>query len=86
MRNNLKFYRKRIGLTQFEVAEALGFHHEGRIGKWEKGLSLPSTVNLLKLSVLYEASLTELFPNEYRELQKEISKKLTAIREKYAVL
>lgn len=48
----LQFYRKRQGLSQVELAEALDVSRQ-TISKWETGAALPSAENLLALSRLY---------------------------------
>lgn len=49
--NNLREYRKRMGLTQTEVANHLGFKSNNRISHWEKGIAVPSLKNAFKLAV-----------------------------------
>lgn len=62
--NDLKVIRIRKGLLQKDVAKKLGFTSTERISKWEKGRAVPSLINLLKLSVIYNE-----YPNEfYKEL------------------
>lgn len=48
----LQFYRKRQGLSQTELAEALDVSRQ-TVSKWETGAALPSAENLLALSKLY---------------------------------
>lgn len=50
--DTLQFYRKRQGLSQVELAEALDVSRQ-TISKWETGAALPSAENLLALSRLY---------------------------------
>ena len=56
---NLSILRRRAGYTQESLAEVLGVSRQA-VGKWEKGLSSPSTANLLALAKLYGASSEEL--------------------------
>ena len=51
--------RKRNGLTQREVADALGVVHV-TIGRWENGHSEPAVSQLIQLSKVYKTSLGEL--------------------------
>ena len=46
---NLKIFRKRKGLTQENVAEALNVVRQ-TISKWEKGISVPDADMLIKLA------------------------------------
>ena len=55
----LKECRSRKRLSQEKVAEFLGVSRQA-VTKWENGKSVPSSENLLALSVLYGISLDEL--------------------------
>ena len=52
LKETLQHYRKRQGLSQIELAEALDVSRQ-TISKWETGTALPSAENLLALSKLY---------------------------------
>lgn len=52
-------HRTRCQMTQEFVAGALGVSRQA-VSKWEKGLSSPSTANLLALAKLYGVSVEEL--------------------------
>ena len=70
--NNLKKHRKVMGYTQLEVAHLLELKSTTRISRWERGLSLPNSINLIKLSIIYRT-----FPNElYFDLSVELRHKL----------
>lgn len=53
--NNIKELRKEKGLTQSALAELLGINQTS-VCRWESGISLPDTVNLLKLSEIFSVS------------------------------
>ena len=55
----LRSHRDRRQMTQEYVAESLGVSRQA-VSKWEKGLSSPSTANLLALAKLYGVSVEEL--------------------------
>ena len=55
----LRDHRTRCQMTQEYVAEAVGVSRQA-VSKWEKGLSSPSTANLLALAKLYGASVEDL--------------------------
>lgn len=55
LKETLIFYRKRQGLSQVELAEALDVSRQ-TISKWETGTALPSAENLLALSKLYHVT------------------------------
>lgn len=51
--------RKRAGLTQYQVAAALGIRQPAVVG-WEKGKAFPSVTKLPKLAELYGCTVDEL--------------------------
>ena len=57
---NIKFERVAKGLTQKEVADALEIKTQS-YQAYEAGVSLPSSENLLKLAMVLEVSIDELF-------------------------
>ena len=59
----LKQRRTEKGLTQEQLAEQLGVSRQA-VSKWEKGLSEPSTANLLALAKLYGVSVDALLQGE----------------------
>lgn len=61
--NRLIELRKRKGLSQEELAEALGISRQA-ISKWERAESGPDVDNAILLSRLYNISLDELFGNK----------------------
>jgi transcriptional regulator with XRE-family HTH domain len=63
--NKLLEHRKRVGLTQRQVATLLGFVSDERISRWEKGDGVPHIVNLFRLSKLYEVTPQKLYPELY---------------------
>lgn len=70
--NRLWKYRTRLGFHQTEIALRLGVKNTSMISRWERGLSMPSAENLLKLSKLYKTTANEL----YYELGLEFNKQL----------
>ena len=80
--NSLRKYRKIKGLTQREVAKLLGLKSQSQLSRWERGVSLPSTLNLFKLSALYNTMVDALFIDFLRKLRKEFAKKRSSSREK----
>lgn len=55
----LRKYRTERNMTQEFVAESIGVSRQA-VSKWEKGVSDPSTSNLLALAKLYSVSAEEL--------------------------
>lgn len=63
-----------MGHKQKDVAALMHLHDTSHISRWEKGLSLPSTINLLKLSIIYRTFPNELYYNLLIELRHEVIK------------
>lgn len=56
----IKALRMERGLTVKEIQIALGFDEPQAVYKWERGGSLPSTDNLLALSLLLEIPIEDI--------------------------
>lgn len=59
LNKRLAALRKERGLSQTEAAEQLNISRQS-ISKWESGIAIPTTENLLALSTLYGLTLDEL--------------------------
>ena len=67
---NLKIFRKRKGLTQENVAEALNVVRQ-TISKWEKGISVPDADMLIKLAEILDVSVSELIGSDVTDEKNE---------------
>lgn len=63
----LKTARTRAGLSQKEVAVALGYKSSQFVSNWERGISSPPIRTLRRLCSLYKANESEVF-NIIREI------------------
>ena len=63
---NLMRYRRKAGLTQEALAEALGVSRQA-VGKWETGATYPETEKLIRISELFDCSLDELLKEGEKE-------------------
>ena len=70
--NSLERHRTIMGYRQIEVAFLLGLTNSSRISRWEKGLSLPNTINLIKLSIIYRTFPNELYFDLLLELRHDL--------------
>jgi len=82
--NNLRKYRKAIGLKQKDVAEILNLKSAGMISRWEKGVCLPSLLNAIKLSGLYSMLIDALFFPLIRLIKRKIMEREEYLRRKHA--
>lgn len=60
---NLRFYRKKFGLSQEQIAEKLGYKSFTTIQKWEMGISEPSLEKINILAELFGVSIDHLISN-----------------------
>ena len=71
LKETLQHYRKRRGLSQAELAEAMDVSRQ-TVSKWETGTALPSAENLLALSKLYGVPVDALLNGETVEAVSEL--------------
>lgn len=60
--NNLWLARKRLGLSQKRVASLLGRRSVSIVSEYERGVKTPPLSIALKLQLIYQTPLIELFP------------------------
>lgn len=60
--NNLKFFRKKNGYTQEQIAEKIGVSRQA-VAKWERGEALPDIENIIALADVYEVTVDSLVRN-----------------------
>lgn len=82
--NNLRRYRKAIGLKQKDVAEILNVKSAGMISRWEKGACLPSLLNAFKLAGLYSVLVDALFFPLIRMIKRKIMEREEYLKNKHA--
>jgi transcriptional regulator with XRE-family HTH domain len=71
--NQLRRFRREIGLSQKEVAAILGLKSAAPVSRWEKGIVLPETLNALKLAALYRSSVDVIYSDLRFELCDELA-------------
>ncbi len=59
----LKEYRKKLGLSQDDIAKKLGVHNT-TYGNWELGKTEPTVDTLIKLADFYNVTVDELLGRE----------------------
>ena len=70
--NRLRMHRKMMGHKQRHVATLLGLYDTKPLSMWENGITIPSTINLLKLSIIYRTFPNELYYEHFIELREEL--------------
>ena len=61
-----------MGFSQIQIKKRLKLKSTAMISRWESGLTMPSSRNLLKLSLLYKTLVNELYYTLSKELQAEL--------------
>ncbi|MBN1891192.1 MAG: helix-turn-helix transcriptional regulator [Clostridiales bacterium] len=57
--NPFEYYRKRVNLTQQQVADFLGLD-QTTVSRWERGRKLPRADRLPRIAELYQCSIDDL--------------------------
>lgn len=71
--NTLRYHRLLMNYKFKDVARLLNLERQHQVGLWENGTQLPSTINLLKLCIIYRSFPHELYPDLYQEISIEIA-------------
>ena len=79
--NRLWIARKKVGLGQKTVARLLGHKSPSPISQYETGRLIPNLRTALKLAVIYQTAL----PDLYIALQREIEEEVEAMRQKLPI-
>jgi transcriptional regulator with XRE-family HTH domain len=70
--NNLVLYRRRMGLTQKQVARLLGQRDTSMISHYEHGRSFPPLPVALSLEIILRTPVAFLFPELHNGLKRRI--------------
>jgi len=72
--NRLRMHRKLARYKQKQVAALLGLN-AAQLSKWENGVQMPNSINLIKLSIIYRTLPTELYFEYFQELKDQLKAK-----------
>ena len=86
LHENLRLKRKERGLSQEELASRLHVVRQ-TISKWEKGMSVPDSEQLIKIAVILETTVSELLGTqvENKEEPDRLAKELSRINTQLAI-
>ena len=70
--NYLRVYRKRLGLSQNEVAFLLGWRNASQPSRYEHFSRVPALRTALALAVIFQVSVCELFSGEYQKVENAV--------------
>lgn len=76
--NTLRAHRNNFNLRQTDMAAIMGFEVIDRICHWERGRAIPNLINAIRLSILFQADLKDLYPELYARIQSEIQTNVKA--------
>jgi transcriptional regulator with XRE-family HTH domain len=71
--NKLKMFRRCAGYSQKKVARMLGLSDTSTLSRWEHGISVPSMVQVFRLSRIYGTWPHELFTDLWHQIATEVS-------------
>jgi transcriptional regulator with XRE-family HTH domain len=74
--NYVRAHRKRAGLSQLELALILGYRNEGVISRHELFRSVPPLLMALGYEVVFQTSVSELFPGLRETVENAIESSL----------
>jgi transcriptional regulator with XRE-family HTH domain len=72
----LRTHRKKSNLTQREIAQVLGYTHEGPVSRHERGVTVPPLPIALAYEALFRVPIYELFPGVYEAAGEHIEAQL----------
>lgn len=73
--NSIRYYRRRANLRLYEVAHLLDLASPTHIAQWEKGLKVPTLMNLLKLAAILKVPPEVLYIDRVREIRAAIAQR-----------
>ncbi len=73
--NYLRTYRKRIGLSQEEVAFLLGWKSAAHLSRYENFARIPSLRAALALEIIFQTATKELFAGEYQNVEAAVCRR-----------
>jgi transcriptional regulator with XRE-family HTH domain len=77
--NYLRMCRKARGFTQKEVAWIMGFENSSMISRWEKGVTIPETLNAIKIAALYNTTVDSVYEDVRNAASDELDSRVEAI-------
>src|SRR2546423_4718168 len=72
--NYLRANRKRLALSQDEVAFLLGSQSGAKVCRYERFVREPSLATALAYEAIFKRSVSELFGGSYQKVEREVAK------------
>ncbi|SRR5260221_7847093 len=80
--NYLRANRKRLALSQDEVAFLLGTRSGGKVCRYERFVRQPSLETALAYEAIFRRSMSELFPGLYQKVERDVAERATTLAER----
>ena len=80
--NYLKANRKRLALSQDEVAFLLGTRSGAKVCRYERFVREPSLETALAYEAIFKRSVSELFGGLYQKVERDVSERAKLLAEK----
>ena len=80
--NYLRANRKRLALSQDEVAFLLGTRSGGKVCRYERFVRQPSLETALAYEAIFRRSMSELFPGLYQKVERDVAERATILAER----
>lgn len=79
--NYIRHHRKRLGLSQEDVAFLLGWNWSAQTSRYEHFCRIPTLRTALALSYIFQTSIQDLFSGEKQEVEEAVSRRAEILEE-----
>jgi transcriptional regulator with XRE-family HTH domain len=80
--NHLRANRKRLALSQDEVAFLLGTENGTKVCRYEQFVRMPSLQTALACEAMFKRSVSELFPGLYQKAEQQVAARARTLVER----
>lgn len=80
--NYLRAHRKRLGLSQDDVAYLLGVESGAKVCRYERFVREPGLRAALACEVIFQRPIRELFPGLYQQIERDVACRARALTRK----
>lgn len=80
--NYLRSHRKRLALSQEEVAYLLGVQSGAKVSRYEQFARQPSLETAFAFEVIFQRSASELFGGLYQKVEREVTARAKVLAER----
>jgi DNA-binding XRE family transcriptional regulator len=77
--NYVRIHRRKVGLSQRELGKLLGYKDEGPVSRHERFHSVPPLLIALGYEIVFQASVSEIFPGLRDTVELVVEEQLAAL-------